>query len=114
MIANLRGLPPNASRAVERSEKSMGNVMQRWLKEHLPEALLRLEEIIERRWPEIVGPALANYCQPHRVVRDSILFIAVANSVAQYALILKRDEILRRLQQMPECRRVIEIRYCRQ
>jgi hypothetical protein len=86
--------------------------MQRWLKEHLPEALLRLEEIIGRRWPEIVGPALADYCQPYRVVRDNILIIAVANSVAQYALMLKRNEILRQLRQMPECRRIAEIRCC--
>jgi hypothetical protein len=114
MIADLRGLPPSGSCAVERSEKLMGDVMQRWLKEHVPESLLRLEEIVEHHWPEIVGPALVNYCQPRKIVRGSVLVIAVANSVAQHALMLKRDEILRQLQQMPQCRQLVEIRYCQQ
>jgi hypothetical protein len=114
MIADLRGLPLNRSSAIGRIEKPMGEVMQRWLQKHFPESLLRLEEIIGYRWSEIVGSALADYCQPYKVVQDHVLVVAVTNSIAQHALMLKREAILKQLHDMPECRRIDQIRCCPQ
>jgi hypothetical protein len=112
MIADLRGLPLDRNSSVKRIEKPMGEVMQQWLQKHLPESLLRLEEIIERRWPEIVGSALADYCQPYKIIQDHVLLVVVVNSIAQYALMLQKEVILVQLHNMPECRRIDQIRCC--
>jgi hypothetical protein len=114
MIADLRGLPPNQSSTIRRIEKSMGNVMQQWLQKHLPESLLGLEEIIGHHWSEIIGSALADYCQPYKVIQAHILVVAVTNSIAQHALMLQRETILKQLHDMPECRRIDQIRCCPQ
>ncbi|MDR2377505.1 MAG: DUF721 domain-containing protein [Puniceicoccales bacterium] len=112
LIASLRGLPTNGSGARDVVAKPLGDTLEHWLKKNLPEALLRLEERIARRWPEIVGPALAQYCQPLLVIRDDVLVVEVLNSVARHALSLRLDEVLEQLHRMPGCRRIERIRCC--
>ncbi|MDR3143864.1 MAG: DUF721 domain-containing protein [Puniceicoccales bacterium] len=114
LIAALRGLPTNGNVGKDLAAKPMGDTMERWLKKNLPEALLRLEERIARRWPEIVGPALAQYCHPRKVIRDDVLLVDVLNSVARHALSLRLAEVLEQLHRMPGCRRIVRIRCCQQ
>ena len=54
---------------------------------------LSVMEEIQQRWPELVGPDIAEICHPE-VVRDSILFVAVPNGAFGQKIRMNAENII--------------------
>ena len=68
------------------------------------------EQTIRDHWPEIVGAANAAYSHPVRIDRGKSLVVLVSHSVVRNELFMHRESILGRVQTLPGCNHVLEIR----
>jgi len=68
------------------------------------------EHLIREQWPDVVGPANAAYSHPLRIDRGCSLLVLVSHGVVRNELFLHRDAIVAKLQKLPGCDHVKEIR----
>lgn len=61
---------------------------------------LSIMEAIQQRWPEVVGPELADLCRPE-VVRDGTLFVAVPNGAFSQKIRMNAENIINGLADIP-------------
>lgn len=54
---------------------------------------LSVMEEIQQRWPELVGPDIAELCRPE-VVRDGMLFVAVPNGAFGQKIRMNAENII--------------------
>lgn len=108
LIASLRGLPPNYSRAFMRKEKDLDAVMDRVI-QRFGISNERPEEAIRAEWVNLVGERNAEQAQPLQLYRNYRLYVAVNNPVIKQELQFHKKIILNRLKQIPGCESVREI-----
>lgn len=68
------------------------------------------EQAIRDKWPEIVGPANASYSHAVRVDERGRLEVHASHAVVRNELFMNRAEIVLRLQQLPGCSSIKQIR----
>ena len=68
------------------------------------------ESIISANWQKIVGAKLAGKCAPVNLSVDGkILHIRAASSTIKQELTFKREEMIRKINQLPSCKSVIKM-----
>jgi len=68
------------------------------------------ESIISANWQKIVGTKLAGKCAPVNLSRDGkTLHIRSASSTIKQELTFKREEMIRKINQLPSCKSVIKM-----
>jgi hypothetical protein len=109
LIASLRRLPsgPNSGMR-KRATKDLAPMIE--------ELLVKFqvgrdspEQAIRDKWPEIVGPANAQYSHPARIERERSLVVLASHSVVRNELFLHRKIIVEKIQKIPGCTHVREI-----
>lgn len=108
MIAEIRGVPQDENHSREREPRNAADLMERLLhKYHV--GMATPEEAIRNAWTEIVGEANAQYCQPLRIARDGVLWVAVTNPVIRQELSFHKPVVLARVKAIPACAHVSDI-----
>jgi hypothetical protein len=108
LIASLRGLPRDRSRAFWKDEKDLDSVMDRVIQKfHITEA--RPEEAILADWISIVGDRNASHSHPHRLDHGFRLYVLVSNPVIKQEMQFHNKMILDRLKRIPGCESIREI-----
>ncbi|MBH52842.1 MAG: hypothetical protein CMI18_00650 [Opitutaceae bacterium] len=108
LIASLRGLPPNYSRAYLRKEKDLDAVMEKVIQQFSLEER-RPEELIRAEWIQLVGERNATYAQPLSLHKNVRLYVAVSNPVIKQELQFHKKIILKGLKRIPGCSEIREI-----
>jgi len=109
LIADMRGLPRNLSRARVREAKRAADLMDTLLQKYRI-GMAKPEDAIREAWPEIVGEANAVYCQPERIGRGGRqLVVAVSNPIVRQELHFHKATILGRVRAIPGCEAIREI-----
>jgi predicted nucleic acid-binding Zn ribbon protein len=75
--------------------QSIGSVIQEWLRKSGLEEKVQ-QQRVPAYWEEIVGETIAGHCSVERVDRGR-MFIAVTNATWRNEIMLRRDEIRRRV-----------------
>lgn len=109
LIAQLRGLPTNSSKSSLRPTKSIDALIDFNLKS-LNLGSARPEEVIMANWKDIVGEKNAHRSCPKTITRN-ILIITVANSVLRNELEFEKISILKRIQALAHCKKIIGLRF---
>jgi len=68
------------------------------------------EQAIRSAWPDIVGPANASYSHAVRVDERGRLEVRASHAVVRNELFLNRAEILSRIQALPGCSAIKQLR----
>lgn len=108
LIAALRGLPPDRSRARLQSEQDMGKVMDAVIRQYEIDAA-KPEEAILAEWPHLVGEHNARHTRPWKLDRSNRLFVAVSNPVVKQELQFHKKLILERIGRLPGCGKIRQI-----
>ncbi|MDA0347955.1 MAG: DUF721 domain-containing protein [Verrucomicrobia bacterium] len=108
LIASLRGLPRDKSRAFWKDEKDLDSVMDRVIQKfQITES--RPEEAILADWTSIVGDRNASHSHPHRLDHGFRLYVLVNNPVVKQEMQFHKKMILARLTNIPGCEGIREI-----
>jgi hypothetical protein len=108
LIASLRGLPKDRSRAFWKDEKDLNAVMDRVIERfHISE--VRPEEAILADWTSIVGDRNASHSHPHRLEHGFRLYVLVNNPVVKQEMQFHKKMIKTRLNKIPGCEGIREI-----
>jgi len=108
LIASLRGLPPNNSRAFLKKEKNLEVVMNQVIQRFSLEGT-RPEELIHAEWIHLVGERNAEFSQPLSLHKNVRLYVAVSNPVIKQEFQFHKKIILERLKRIPGCSEIREI-----
>ncbi|MDB6093879.1 MAG: hypothetical protein JWM32_1441 [Verrucomicrobia bacterium] len=102
LIGDLRGVPPQEPRRqVKRPSKPLAEFVEELMvKYHVGRP--SVEQLIRDQWVDLVGAANAHHSHPVSVEGKRLVVIA-AHSVVRSEILHHRDEILRRLRQIPGC-----------
>ncbi|TVR50636.1 MAG: DUF721 domain-containing protein [Puniceicoccaceae bacterium] len=68
------------------------------------------ELALQEQWENIVGPLHAHHCWPLRINTRQFLLIATSNPVVRQDLFFRRRELLRKVQQLPGCSGIRDLR----
>jgi hypothetical protein len=110
LIGDFRGLPlDEPAKMRKRETKNLTSVIEELRIRHgigrtTPEQALR------DLWSELVGAANAAYSHPARIDYGRRLIVAVSHSVVRNELFLHRAAIVERIQKVPGCAGVTELR----
>ena len=109
LVAALRGLPENHSRAKIRKEQPIGSVLE-GLVERYKVNQPSIEEILMDNWKVIIGPHYAHRCAPQKILHNgATLVIATANPTLRSELSMRKGEILKQIQSIPGCQSIREL-----
>jgi len=105
LLANLRGLPEDASRSSQRPTKTLDEAVQEAFKK------LRLdqpvpEDAIFAHWASLLPPKLAKRCAPLRVVNETKLIIQCENTVIKSEVKFLERTILAKIRTLPACSKI--------
>lgn len=102
LVGELRRVPyDEPRRAVKRATQSLATVVEQLMVKHQigrPSA----EQSIRDQWPDLVGSANAAHSHAARIERGRLIVLA-AHSVVRNEIFHHRDEIVRRIRQLPGC-----------
>ncbi len=101
LIAGLRDLPEDTSRARNRKASELTSLIDELLVKHRI-SHDSLEHSIRAKWAELVGVANAAYSHP-LVVEKKLLVVLVSHAVVRNELFLHKDAIVEKLRQLPGC-----------
>jgi hypothetical protein len=101
LIAGLRDLPEDTSRARNRKASELASLIDELLVKHRI-SHDSLEHSIRAKWIELVGVANAAYSHP-LVMEKKLLVVLVSHAVVRNELFLHKDAIVEKLRQLPGC-----------
>ncbi|MDI1251403.1 MAG: DciA family protein [Lacunisphaera sp.] len=101
LIADLRELPGDRSRAKNRQPSELATVVGELLVKYRI-SHDSLEHSIREKWPELVGVANASYSHPIAVERN-LLVVLVSHAVVRNELFQHRETIMEKLKLLPGC-----------
>jgi hypothetical protein len=105
LVGDLRGVPfAEPRRQVKRPTQPLAAVVEQLMVKHQigrPSA----EQTIRDHWVEIVGAANAAYAHAATIERNRLIVLA-AHSVVRNELFHHREQIVRRIRQLPGCETV--------
>ena len=101
LIAGLRDLPEDTSRARNRKASELASLIDELLVKHRI-SHDSLEHSIRAKWAELVGVANAAYSHP-LVMEKKLLVVLVSHAVVRNELFLHKDAIVEKLRQLPGC-----------
>lgn len=101
LIAGLRDLPEDTSRARNRKASELTSLIDELLVKHRI-SHDSLEHSIRAKWAELVGVANAAYSHP-LVMEKKLLVVLVSHAVVRNELFLHKDAIVEKLRQLPGC-----------
>lgn len=87
--------------------ESLGSIIQQWLRDNGYEEKVR-ENAVPDYWTEIVGEAVARQTRVERIERGT-MFVSVQSSVWRNELVIRRDEIIAKINDRFGARVVTEI-----
>jgi hypothetical protein len=110
LIASLRRVPSeDSSRGRRRPSQPLVDLIDSIRAKH-GIGIPTKEQEIRDKWPEIVGPANAAYSHAVRVDERGRLEVQASHSVVRNELFMNRAEIVERLQKLPGCSAIKQIR----
>ena len=101
LIADLRELPGDKSRAKKRKTTELSSLIDELLVKYRI-SHDSLEHSIREKWPELVGAANASYSHPVTVERN-LLVVLVSHAVVRNELFQHRESIMEKLKKLPGC-----------
>lgn len=101
LIANLRELPEDQSRAKNRKTSDLSALIDELLVKYRI-SHDSLEHSIREKWPELVGVANASYSHPI-IVERNLLVVLVSHAVVRNELFQHREAIMEKLKKLPGC-----------
>jgi hypothetical protein len=108
-IGEFRGIPPGVPEKMRaRPTQGMGEVIEQ-LRVKFRIGRSAPDDAVREAWADIVGTANASYSQPLRL-EGSRLLVGATHSVVRNELFLHREEIVQRVQKVPGCSEVTQIR----
>ena len=109
LISDFRKLPPEPAKMRKRETKGIGEIMEGLQARH---GIGRVtpEQTLRDHWPELVGTANATYSHAVRIDYNRRLVVQVTHAVVRNELFLHRESILQRIQKLPGCAGVTELR----
>ena len=111
LIARLRGMPRNRSRATIRQAVPLDNLVPVLQEQY------KLNEIsftgqLAHHWSDVVGPQYASRCMPLRLDRkQETLLVGVTNPTLRQELYFNKREILKRLQMLPDGNKIKDVKF---
>jgi hypothetical protein len=108
MVAEIRGVPPDKSRARMRETRSVTDLMDHLLHRHRI-GMKTPQDAIRDAWREIVGDANAEYCAPLRIDRERVLVVAVSSPVIRQELMFHKPLVLERVKAIPACAQINDV-----
>ena len=102
LIASLRSLPEERSRARDKGVKGLGSVIETCVEKYHIGKQTPEERILEN-WPKIVGESFARRCRPERIDFSGALIVQAGNATVRRELIFMEDRILTALGTLPGC-----------
>ncbi len=108
LIATLRGLPANRSRAKLRNTTNLDNLVEVIFERHQI-GKDNIEDVVMAHWKEIVGERTAHRCRPQRLVQGRKLIILAGSPVIRQELQFNQNRILRKLHALPGCHTINEV-----
>jgi predicted nucleic acid-binding Zn ribbon protein len=108
LIADLRNLPHNHSKARLRKERPLSALIDLLTEKHAIEQP-SCEKIIMKHWRDIVGSAMAHRCKPQKILHGNMLVIVTANPTLRNELALRKHEILSKIRTLPSCQGIQEL-----
>ena len=101
LIADLRGLPTDDSRARQRKTAELAGLIDELLVKYRI-SHDSIEHSIRDQWAALVGTPNAAYSHPLAVERN-LLVVLVSHAVVRNELFMHRDSILAKLRKLPGC-----------
>ena len=101
LIADIRGLPQDASRSKKRRATDLSGVIDELLVKYRI-SHDSIEHSIREKWPELVGVANASYSHPVTVEKN-LLVVLVSHAVVRNELFQHREGIMEKLKKLPGC-----------
>jgi hypothetical protein len=102
LIADLRSIPVERSRFLDRGTKPLDSLIEVCLERHKI-GRETTEETIMRHWRQIVGPEFASRCAPLRIDARQRLLIAVPNASLRRELQFHEDRLMTALRSIEGC-----------
>ncbi len=103
LIANFRGLPEDRSRSRLNETTPFQDVIEKVIQKYRI-GMASPEETLREHWAEIVGAANVQFCHPTRIERGKNLIITVSNPVVRQELFFNRKLLIKKIQEIPNCR----------
>lgn len=100
LIASLRGLPTDHSKAKLRPAFQLGSLIE-VLEERYKFGQEKIEDLIAKHWLTIVGEHAAHRSSPQRVIGKSILLVQVGNPMLRSELEFQKKKILDNIHRLP-------------
>ena len=109
LIGEFRGVPLDEPRAMRRRPtRAVAPLIEELLVKYQI-GRHSCEQTIRDHWAEMVGEANAAYSHAVRIDRGRSLFVLVSHGVVRNELFLHRENILKKIQQLPGCDHVREL-----
>jgi hypothetical protein len=109
MIAAFRGLPTDRSVSKLRETAPVGDLVAGVMEKYRVGMPSR-EDTIMQNWDKVVGAANASYSHLMRIENERRVFIAVTNSIVRQELFFHRKLVLERIQALPGCKDLRDLR----
>ena len=109
LINDFRNLPGDPPKMRKRETKAIGEIIDSLQARH---GIGRVtpEQTLRDHWPALVGTANASYSHAVRIDYNRRLVVQVTHAVVRNELFLHREAILQRIQKLPGCSGVTELR----
>jgi hypothetical protein len=110
LIGDFRGLPSQEPAKMRKRETKDLAALVEDLRNRYGIGRSTPEQTLRDNWSELVGAANAAYSHPARIDYERRLIVAVSHSVVRNELFLHRAAIVERVQKLPGCSGVTELR----
>jgi hypothetical protein len=110
LIGDFRGLPLREPAKMRKRETKDLAALVEDLRNRYGIGRTTPEQTLRDHWSELVGAANAAYSHPARIDYGRRLIVAVSHSVVRNELFLHRAAIVERIQKLPGCSGVTELR----
>ena len=108
-IAAFKNVPYRPARGRIRSTKEIDNLMDVLFKQHGIEQT-KPERALMLQWRDIMGGRFAHRCSPVKITDQGILLIAASNASLRNEIQFQKNNILKKVQAIPECDMIKDIR----
>lgn len=109
IIADFKGVPFKPTRARMRSTKALDNLVDVLFEQHGIEQT-KPEQVLMQHWRDIMGSRFAHRCSPVKITPQGVLLIATSNASLRNEIQFQKTAILKRIQNIPDCREIKDVR----